>query len=117
MQRQAVELLIFTAANERQPFVDWFDRLRDRVAQATVMQRLDRLQSGNAGDCRSLGGGLMELRVDTGPGYRVYLSRISPDCCLILCGGSKRTQAADIKRARKWLEETRRHPDSRRHLD
>ena len=78
MQRQAFELLIFRAAGGRQPFVDWFDGLRDQVAQAAVMRRLDRLQSGNTGDCRSLGGGLTELRVDTGPGYRVYVSRTSP---------------------------------------
>lgn len=108
MPSQAVGLFIFRAVAGRQPFVDWFDGLRDQVAQAAVMRRLDRLQSGNAGDCRSLGGGLTELRVDTGPGYRVYFSRISPDRCLILCGGSKRTQAADIQRARKWLEEARR---------
>lgn len=109
MQRQAVELVIFRAAGGRQPFVEWFDGLRDRVAQAAVMRRLDRLQSGNEGDCRSLGSGLTELRVDTGPGYRVYFARISADRGLILCGGSKRTQAADIKRARKWLEDARRH--------
>lgn len=79
MQRPTIELVIFKAANGRRPFVDWFDRLRDRVAQAAVVQRLDRLQSGNPGDCRSLGGGLIELRVDTGPGYRVYLSRFKAD--------------------------------------
>ena len=74
------------------------------------MQRLDRLQSGNPGDCRSLGAGLLELRVDMGPGYRVYLVRLAPGRCLILWGGSKRNQAADIERARKWLEEARRRP-------
>lgn len=109
MQRQTVELLVFARASGRQPFADWFDNLRDRVAQASVMQRLDRLQSGNFGDCRSLGGGLMELRIDTGPGYRVYFSRIPPDRCLILCAGSKRTQKADIERARTWLREAGRH--------
>jgi putative addiction module killer protein len=101
-------LVIFKAANGRRPFVEWFDRLRDRVAQAAVAQRLDRLQSGNPGDYRSLGGGLIELRVGTGPGYRVYLSRFSADRCLVLCGGSKRTQRADIERARRWLDEARR---------
>jgi putative addiction module killer protein len=57
---------------------------------------------------RSLGSGLMELRIDTGPGYRVYFSQAHTGSCLILCAGSKRTQAADIERARKWLEEARR---------
>ena len=112
MVRRPTELVIYRAANGRRPFVDWFDSLRDRVAQAAIAQRLDRLQSGNAGDCRSLGRELMELRVDTGPGYRVYFCQSSPDRCLILCGGSKRRQKVDIERARKWLEEARAHRNS-----
>jgi putative addiction module killer protein len=72
------------------------------------MQRLDRLQGGNPGDCRALGAGLMELRIDTGPGYRVYFVQVPVGRCLILCGGSKRTQVSDIQRARKWLEEARK---------
>ena len=106
------ELFIFQDANGRQPFADWFAGLGDRVVQARVMQRLDRLQAGNPGDCRTLGTGLMELRIDTGPGYRVYFSQIAIGRCLILCGGSKRTQSADIERARKWLEEAKRQPSS-----
>ena len=102
------ELFIFQAAGGRQPFADWFAGLGDRVVHAKVMQRLDRLQAGNPGDCRTLGTGPMELRIDTGPGYRVYFSQIAIGRCLILCGGSKRTQSADIERARKWLEESKR---------
>ena len=83
------ELFIFEDASGRQPC-------------------LDRLQAGNPGDSRTLGAGLMELRIDTGPGYRVYFSQIAIGRCLILCGGSKRTQSADIERARKWLEEAKR---------
>ena len=104
------ELLIFQEASGRQPFADWFARLGDRVVQARVMQRLDRLQAGKSGDCRTLGTGLMELRIDTGPGYRVYFSQIAIGRCLILCGGSKRTQVADIGRARKWLDDARKQP-------
>lgn len=104
------ELVIFQDTRGRQPFVDWFVGLGDRVVQARVMQRLDRLQAGNPGDCRALGRGLMELRIGTGPGYRVYFSQIAIGRCLILCGGSKRTQSADIERARKWLEEARNWP-------
>jgi len=59
-------------------------------------------------DFRTLGAGLMEQRIDTGPGYRVYFSQIAIGRCLILCGGSKRTQSADIERTRKWLEEAKR---------
>lgn len=108
MRRRPVELFLFQLANGRQPFVDWFDRLGDRVVQARVMQRLDRLQAGNPGDCRALGSGLMELRIDSGPGYRVYFSQVAIDRCFILCGGSKQTQATDIARAKQWLDEARR---------
>jgi putative addiction module killer protein len=108
MAHLPVELCIFQDAKGRQPFSDWFCRLSDRVVQARLMQRLDRLQAGNPGDCRALGSGLMEVRIDTGPGYRVNIARIPIGRCLILCGGSKRTQVADIERARKWLEEARR---------
>jgi len=104
------ELIIFQDPSGRRPFSDWFVGLGDRVVQARVMQRLDRLQAGNPGDCRALGSGLMELRIDTGPGYRVYFSQLAIGRCLILCGGSKRTQSADIERARKWLEEARGWP-------
>lgn len=110
MRRLPVELFIFQDAGGRRPFADWFDGLGDRVVQARVIQRLDRLQAGNPGDCRALGSGLMELRIDTGPGYRVYFSAFPIGRCLILCGGSKRTQVADIGRARKWLEDARRRP-------
>jgi putative addiction module killer protein len=108
MRRPPVELSIFRDAGGRQPFTDWFDSLGDRVLRARVMQRLDRLQAGNPGDCRSLGSGLMELRIDIGPGYRVYFSQAHTGSCLILCAGSKRTQGVDIERARKWLVEARR---------
>jgi len=108
MQRLPVELCIFRDARGHQPFVDWFDSLGDRGVQARVMQRLDRLQAGNPGDCRAVGSGLMELRIDTGPGYRIYFAQMAIDRCLIVGGGSKRTQTADIERARKWLEEARK---------
>jgi putative addiction module killer protein len=108
MRRLPVELCIFQDAGGRRPFANWFDRLGDRGVQARVMRRLDRLQAGNPGDYRALGSGLMELRIDTGPGYRVFFAQIPIGRCLILCGGSKRTQVADIERARKWLEEARK---------
>jgi putative addiction module killer protein len=108
MQRLPVEICILQDASGRRPFADRFDRLGDRVVQARVLQRLDRFQAGNPGDCRALGAGLMELRIDAGPGYRVYFVQESVGRCLILCGGSKRTQVSDIQRARKWLEEARR---------
>lgn len=111
MRRLPVELCIFQDARGRQPFADWFDGLGDPGVQARVMQRLDRLQAGNPGDCRALGSGLMELRIDTGPGYRIYFAQISIGRCLILCGGSKRSQVGDIERAKTWLIEARKRQE------
>jgi putative addiction module killer protein len=108
VQLVPVELSIYQERDGRRPFAVWFHRLVDRSVQARLLQRLDRLQSGNPGDCRSLGAGLLELRIDAGPGYRVYFARIAPGRCLILWGGSRRTQAADIEKARKWLDEARK---------
>ena len=108
MQQLQVELCIYQDARGRQRFADWFDSMADRGLQARVLQRLDRLQAGNPGDCRSLGNGLFELRIDTGPGYRIYFAGMGIGRFLILGGGSKRNQAADIERARKWLEDARK---------
>ena len=78
---------------------DWFDRLRDRQAKARIDSRISRLSMGNAGDAKSVGSGVSELRIDYGPGYRVYFSRKGKTIILLLCGGDKRTQQADIERA------------------
>lgn len=77
----------------------WFDGLRDRQAKARIDARIRRLSAGSFGDAKALGGGVSELRIDYGPGYRVYYARRGPVLILLLCGGDKRTQDADIKRA------------------
>lgn len=80
-------------------FRDWLLGLRDDRAAARIIARIRRLEQGNAGDCRSLGSGLAEMRIDTGPGYRVYYVQRGPVIVILLCGGDKRTQQRDIKRA------------------
>jgi putative addiction module killer protein len=89
-------------------FRDWFSRLKNIEARARIDARLRRLSLGNAGDAKSVGGGISELRIDYGPGYRVYFTRRGPVLVVVLCGGDKRTQNADIKQARKiasqWKE-------------
>lgn len=82
-------------------FRDWLTALRDTRARVRIQVRLDRLALGNAGDVRPVGGGVSELRIDYGPGYRVYFTRVGDTVLLLLCGGDKRTQDADIKRAIK----------------
>ncbi|HEY0940480.1 MAG TPA: type II toxin-antitoxin system RelE/ParE family toxin [Steroidobacter sp.] len=80
-------------------FDQWLSGLRNRQARTRVHARIDRLRSGNSGDARSVGDGVSELRIDHGPGYRVYFMRRGVDAVVLLCGGDKRTQPRDIERA------------------
>lgn len=80
-------------------FEGWFNSLRDRQAQARINARIRRLSLGNPGDVRPVGSGVSELRIDYGPGYRVYYMQRGTILAVLLCGGDKRTQDADIKRA------------------
>src|SRR5882757_3337159 len=80
-------------------FDKWFSKLRHRQAKARIAARIDRLAVGNPGDVRPVGSGVSEMRIDYGPGYRVYFTQRGSIVILILCGGDKRTQDADIARA------------------
>jgi len=77
-------------------FAAWFDALRDREARIRIQVRIDRLAMGNPGHHRVLSGGVCEMKIDHGPGYRVYYARHGQAWVLLLCGGSKKTQKADI---------------------
>ena len=93
-----------TASGER-PFVEWLEGLNDRQARARIEARLARVATGNLGDVEPVGEGVLELRVDWGPGYRVYFSRIGQVIVLLLCGGDKRMQQKDIKRAKDYFQD------------
>ena len=80
-------------------FAAWLERLKDRNARARIQVRLDRLALDLTGDVKPVGGGVSELRVDYGPGYRVYFTRQGRELVMLLVGGDKRTQARDIVRA------------------
>ena len=80
-------------------FANWLDSLRDVRARARVQVRIERLAAGNPGDVQPVGEGVSELRIDYGPGYRVYFKKIGREVVILLAGGDKRTQAADIKTA------------------
>ena len=86
-------------------FGKWLNRLRDANAYARIVQRIRRLERGNPGDVRSVGGGLHELRIDYGPGYRVYFVARGSTVVILLCGGDKRTQDRDIRRALELAQE------------
>ena len=85
-------------------FSRWVRGLRDANVVARIIARIRRVELGNLGDSKSLRGGLMEMRIDYGPGYRVYYVRRGAEIVILLCAGEKRTQQRDIKRARELAE-------------
>jgi putative addiction module killer protein len=80
-------------------FAKWLDGLPDLQARARVLARIDRLADGNPGDVKSVGGGVSEMRIDYGPGYRVYFAARGRELVILLAGGDKRSQPRDIKTA------------------
>ena len=80
-------------------YAQWIDNLRDLQARARVQVRIERLAAGNSGDVKAVGEGVSELRIDYGPGYRVYFIKRGREVVILLAGGDKTTQAADIKTA------------------
>jgi putative addiction module killer protein len=100
-----VELRYYQTWIGKQPFADWLEALSDRQARARIDARLTRMVVGNAGDVAPVGEGVMEMRIDWGPGYRVYFARVGQAIVLLLCGGDKRSQQKDIERAKTYLED------------
>jgi putative addiction module killer protein len=92
---------------ESDVFATWVLGLRDERARARISLRLRRLKEGNAGDVKPVGEGISELRIDYGPGYRVYFMRRGMEIVILLCGGDKRAQDADIKAAKRIAAEWR----------
>ena len=92
---------------QTETFRKWRSRLKDERARAMVASRLDRLAFGNPGDVKPVGQGISELRIVYGPGYRIYFRRRGNEIIILLCGGDKSTQAADIKTAKRLAEDWR----------
>lgn len=86
-------------------FATWFGRLRDTQARARIVVRLRRLELGNPGDVKPVGDGVSELRVDYGPGYRLYIVQQGETVIVLLCGGDKSTQRRDIAAAKLLAKE------------
>lgn len=95
------ELRRYRDAAGRIPYSEWL-RKRDNTTAARVGAYVDRMKAGNFGNSRSVGGGVSELKIDAGPGYRVYYLRDEGEIVVLLCGGDKGSQAADIRRARAY---------------
>jgi len=88
-------------------FDRWFRKLRDPKAKARIQMRIRRLGLGNPGDVQPIGSGLSEMRIDYGPGYRVYYMKSSSILVVLLCGGDKHTQQTDINKAKQLAVEWR----------
>ncbi|UNK56184.1 type II toxin-antitoxin system RelE/ParE family toxin [Pseudoxanthomonas daejeonensis] len=86
---------------QTEDFAQWLRRLRDTRAKALITERIVRIARGLAGDVKALAGGLFEMRVHHGPGYRVYFTERSGDLVILLCGGDKGSQRSDIAKARE----------------
>ena len=111
MDAKEREIRLFVRADGSCPFEDWVRALRDKRSRERVHARIDRLRLGNFGDCGPVGGGVHELRVHRGPGLRVYFAPMGPSQVVLLCAGTKRTQEADILRARAYLGELKSDAD------
>ncbi len=94
-----------------QVFDRWLRKLKDRQARLRIVERIDRLSHGNPGDTRPVGQSVWELRMTYGPGYRVYYLQDGDTLILLLCGGDKSTQQADINRAHQLADEWHHEED------
>lgn len=89
---------------QTEEFSDWLHRLRDANAFARIVGRIRRMEMGNPGDARGVGRSILEMRIDYGPGYRIYYVHRGAQIVILLCGGDKHTQPKDIKRAQQLAE-------------
>jgi putative addiction module killer protein len=103
--KSVIEIRHYVSRAGKDVFDEWLSALADRRAQAKIASRINRVAVGNFGDSKPLSLGVCELRIDWGPGYRVYDAMVGKLCVLLLCGGDKRKQSADIGRAVEYLKD------------
>ena len=102
MEVQPLKIQLYLLEDQSSPFETWLDSLRDRDGKSRVRLRLRRILLGNLGDYKSLGDGVYEFRIKTGPGYRVYFGIVGNSIILLLCGGDKGSQDRDILKAKEY---------------
>jgi len=98
-------VIAYVDGNGRKPFTEWLENLRDRAGRQHILARLKRLAQDNYGDYKPVGGGVNELRMFFGPGYRVYFGQDGKNIVLLLCGGDKGSQQDDIRKAKAYWKE------------
>jgi putative addiction module killer protein len=97
-----IEVRFFKAQDGKEPFIDWYRKLRDRKSKTKIGERLDRIRFGNFGNHKALGAGVYELKITYGPGFRIYYGLESNIVTIILCGGDKSSQPKDIQKAKEY---------------
>ena len=102
---QPRELQIYRDPNDQEPFTEWLKTLRDKRTRKRIQNYIARIESGNLGDHKSVGDGVFELRLDFGPGYRIYFREVDNTIILLLCGGDKSSQDRDIEQAKAYWQE------------
>lgn len=108
-----IEIRRYVTEAGRDVFGDWLESLKDTRTKAKIVARIARLSVGNFGDCRPIRKGVWELRIDWGPGYRVYYAMVGKRCVLLLCGGDKGKQNRDIETAvAHWQDYQQRAEES-----
>ncbi len=100
-----IRTVVYQRSDGVKPFPDWLDSLADKQAKARITVRVNRMAAGNFRDCKPLREGVQELRIDHGPGYRVFISRQGPVVVLLLCGSDKGNQDRAIERAIDYLND------------
>lgn len=105
MEVQPRDIRRYITPDGRNPFAEWLSSLRDLNAVVKIEQRLDRVRLGNLGNSKSVGEGVCELKIDFGPGYRVYFGQFGSTIVLVLCGGDKSSQEQDIRKAKEYWKE------------
>ena len=103
------ELIYYQTKTGKEPFRDWLKSLKDKITQARIERRLERLASSNYGDYKSVGKGVIELRLFFGAGYRVYFAEDGDTLIVLLCGGDKDSQNRDIQQAQAYWQEYQTH--------
>lgn len=100
-----IEVRIYRTREGREPYIEWYEKLRDNVSKLRIRKRIEQMVLGNFGDHKLLGGGIYELRFFFGAGYRIYFARDGQTIILLLCGGDKSSQRKDIEKARTYWQE------------
>lgn len=101
-------LLNYVLPTGEAPVEDWLSGLKDIKGRAKIRARINQIRIGNPGNFKMIAPGVMEMKIDFGPGYRVYYARVGDKIILLLCGGDKTTQSSDIKTAREHLADYKR---------